>query len=199
VTASEPTESLSTFLHSVQPGEIRTARVAGFTSREVIVDLDGADGPHHCAGRIPRHELSRKPVEDPAAVVSIGQSVEAEVIAVDWRSEQVFLSARACEDPVLRAFLLGLHRGEVATGTVTGVHNFGVFVSLDGEPAGSETGFIRVPELSWSRIDRPADVVEVGRRVAGEVLDADTRRGQVAISVKALQEDPAHSLRRPGG
>jgi ribosomal protein S1 len=101
----------------------------------------------------------------------------------------------------LRAFLDGIRRGETLTGTVTGVHNFGVFVSLDSEPAdtwlgrtghtgNTSTRFIQVTELTWSRINHASDVVEIGQRVAGEVIDVDMRRGQVSVSLKALQEDP---------
>ena len=68
------------------------------------------------------------------------------------------------------------------------VRAFGVSVDLDGGPAG--IGFIRIPELSWSRIAHPADVVEVGQRITVVVLEVDLRREQVALSLKALQEDP---------
>ena len=64
----------------------------------------------------------------------------------------------------------------------------GVLVDLDGGPAG--TGLIRLPELSWSRIAHPSEVVEVGQRITVAVLDVDLRREQVALSLKALQEDP---------
>lgn len=65
-----------------------------------------------------------------------------------------------------------------------------MFVILDGEPASQCTGFIRGPELSWRRIDHPADAVTAGQRVVGEIIDVDTRRGQVQLSLKALQADP---------
>lgn len=195
MTEPELAETLRTFLNSVQPGEARVATVAGFDGREVIVDLEGAGSLHRAAGRIPRHELSWRRAEDPAEIVGVGQAIEVEVIGVDWRREYVLLSAKACEDRALRAFLVGIRRGEILTGTVAGVHNFGVFVNLDGEPADNctgydGTGFIRVPELSWTHIDHASDVVEVGQRVTVEVLNADTRQGQVAVSLKALQENP---------
>jgi small subunit ribosomal protein S1 len=191
----EPIETLHAFLKSVYPGTARTATVAGFEGHEVVVDLEGETGPHHAAGRIVRHEVSWRRAEDPAEIVTMGQRIEVEVIGVDWRRELVLLSAKACEDQALRAFLVGIRRGEILTGTVADVRNFGVFVNLDGEPADNitgynGTGFIRVPELSWSHIDHASDVVEVGQRVTVEVLNADTRQGQVAVSLKALQEDP---------
>ncbi|WP_258049840.1 S1 RNA-binding domain-containing protein [Streptomyces finlayi] len=70
------------------------------------------------------------------------------------------------------------------------MHNFGVFVHLDGEPDGLCTGFIRVPDLTWSRIDHPSEAVKAGQRITAEVIVAETRSGQVTLSLKALQEDP---------
>ncbi|MFF8787621.1 S1 RNA-binding domain-containing protein [Streptomyces sp. NPDC015125] len=78
----------------------------------------------------------------------------------------------------------------MVTGTVAEVHTFGIFVHIDGEPEGLRTGFIRVPDLTWSRIDHPSDAVEAGQRITAEVSVAETRSGQVAVSLKALQEDP---------
>lgn len=138
--------------------------MTGFEGPEVVVDLEGATGTHPFAGRIVRDELSWRRAEDPAEIVKVGQRIEVEVIGVDWRRERVLLSAKACQDQALRAFLVGIQPGDVLTGTVADVRNFGVFVNLDGEPADNctelnGTGFIWVPELSWSHIDHPSDVV----------------------------------------
>lgn len=186
---------MEVLLDSVRPGEVRTGTVAGFDGGDVILDLDGAPEPYRAAGLVPGYELSWRRAEDPADIVAPGQTVEAEVICVDRRRGQVVLSARACEDRTLRDFLLAHRPGEIVTGTVAEVHTFGVFVNLDGEPARTLTGypgigFIRVPEVSWLHIDDVADVVRVGQRVTAEVLSADTRQGQVAVSLKALQDDP---------
>lgn len=190
MTETEPAEDLAAFLQRVRPGEVRITTVAGLDGGDLIVDLDGAGGRHRAAGRIPQHERSWRHIEDPAEAVEPGQPIEAEVIGVDWRRQHVLLSARACEDRELRAFLADVRRGEIVSGTVAEVRNFGVFVALDGEPAGSHAGFVRVPELSWTRFDKVSDIVEAGRRVTVEVLHVDTRRGQVSVSLKALQEDP---------
>ncbi|MFD4539885.1 S1 RNA-binding domain-containing protein [Streptomyces bauhiniae] len=63
-------------------------------------------------------------------------------------------------------------------------------MKLVAEPDGLCTGFVRGPELSWLRIDHPTDAVTAGQRIVGEIIDVDTRRGQVQLSLKALQEDP---------
>lgn len=82
-------------------------------------------------------------------------------------------------------------RGTVVRGTVSEIHNFGVFVRLREDPADLPcTGFIRIPELAWEHFDDAADVVHVGQQISAEVLDFDPTRGQVQLSLKALQEDP---------
>ncbi|MFH8371172.1 S1 RNA-binding domain-containing protein [Streptomyces sp. NPDC018031] len=183
-------EALKNFLNTLRVGEVRTGRITSVEGREVLVELDGFSGPGKAVGRIPRGDLTRKAIDHPSEAVSNGQRLTFEVIAVDLKQECVWASAAACEDPALRAFLLGLRCGATHRGQVRSVHNFGVFVNLEGEPAGLCTGFIRGPELSWLRIDHPADAVTAGQPVVGEIIDVDTRRGQAQLSLKALQEDP---------
>ncbi|MFI6148970.1 S1 RNA-binding domain-containing protein [Streptomyces sp. NPDC051109] len=190
MTESKSTDALKNFLNTLRAGEARTGRVMSVEDREALVELDGFSGPGKALGRIPRGDLTRKAIGHPSEAVSIGQRLTFEVIGVDWQQEHVWASASACEDPALRAFLLGLQLCTTHQGRVQSVHNFGVFVNLDGEPADQCTGFIRGPELSWRRIDHPADAVTAGQRVVGEIIDVDTRRGQVQLSLKALHENP---------
>ncbi|WP_371623999.1 S1 RNA-binding domain-containing protein [Streptomyces sp. NBC_01116] len=191
VTEPLSNEALRDFLNTVRAGEVRTGRVVRVDDREALVELDGFSGPGQALGRIPSGDLTRKAVGHPSEAVSIGQRLTFEVTAVDGEQQYVWASASACEDPALRAFLLGLRRGATHRGRVQSVHGFGVFVNLDGEPDHEgTTGFIRGPELSWRRVDHPADAVTVGQQVIGEIIGVDTRRGQVQLSLKALQEDP---------
>jgi small subunit ribosomal protein S1 len=138
---------------------------------------------HRAVGLIPGHELSWRRAENPVEIVHPGQAIKAEVTGVDWRHERVLLSAKAGEDQALRDLLVSIRPGQILTGTVAEIRDFGVFVNLDGEPVAnctgySGTGFIRIPELSWSYFDHASDIVEVGQRVTVGALDADTRRGQ---------------------
>jgi small subunit ribosomal protein S1 len=105
------------------------------------------------------------------------------VLRARWRTEQT---------PSDRnwAFLKTLRRGQIVTGTVTEIADFGVtFVDIGGF-----TAMINVPELSWRRIGHPSDVVAVGQEVSAEVLDVDMVRERVPLSLKALQDDPMARL-----
>src|SRR5699024_10144876 len=78
-----------------------------------------------------------------------------------------------------------LQKGQVRTGTVSSIVNFGAFVDLGGVD-----GLVHVSELSWKHIDHPSEVVQVGDEVTVEVLDVDMDRERVSLSLKATQEDP---------
>lgn len=187
---SEPESDprLQSLLNKLQPGPVRRVTVTGFDGSDALVKLGDPTSGDIEAGRISRGEASMRRIDHPSEAFEVGQELDAEEIG-RWRGE-LHLSARAFENPELRAFLLALQPGTIVSGTVSQVHNFGVFVHLDGEPDGLCTGFIRVPELTWSWISHPSEVVETGQRITAEVLIAETRQGQVAISLKALQENP---------
>jgi small subunit ribosomal protein S1 len=186
---SAPAPRLQSLINQLLPGAVRTVKVVGFDETDVLVQLVDAEGEKAEIGRIPRHEASMRRMEHPSELFEVGQEIKAEEIG-RWREGQLHLSARACENPALRSFLLAFERGQVVTGTVSEVHNFGVFVHVDGEPEGLCTGFIRVPDLTWGWISHPGEVVEAGQRISAEVIIAETRSGQVTLSLKALQEDP---------
>ncbi|MGP3769732.1 S1 RNA-binding domain-containing protein [Streptomyces sp. SDT5-1] len=167
-------------------GPVRRVLVLGFDGGDVLVRLADTEGSAAGAelGRIPRHEVAMRRVENPPQVFDVGQEIDAEEIG-RWRNGQLLLSARACEIPALRSFLLALERGQVVEGTVAAVHDFGVFVHVDGEPDGLCTGFIRVPDLAPGWIEHPREVVEAGRRVTAEVIITEPRSGQVTLSLEA--------------
>ncbi|WP_234363519.1 S1 RNA-binding domain-containing protein [Streptomyces sp. TN58] len=84
------------------------------------------------------------------------------------------------------AFLKTLRRGQIITGTVTVIADFGVtFVDIGGF-----TAMINIPELSWRRFDHPSEIVSVGQEISAEILDVDLVRERVPLSLKALQRDP---------
>ena len=84
-----------------------------------------------------------------------------------------------------------LQKGQVRSGVVSSIVNFGAFVDLGGVD-----GLVHVSELSWKHIDHPSEVVEVGQEVTVEVLDVDMDRERVSLSLKATQEDPWQQFAR---
>src|SRR5450631_72446 len=119
----------------------------------------------------------------------VGKELEAKIIELDKNRNNVVLSRRAwleqTQSEVRTTFLKELQKGQVRSGVVSSIVNFGAFVDLGGVD-----GLVHVSELSWKHIDHPSEVVEVGQEVTVEVLDVDMDRERVSLSLKATQEDP---------
>ena len=125
----------------------------------------------------------------------VGRELEAKIIELDKNRNNVVLSRRAyleqTQSEVRTNFLQTLQKGQVRTGVVSSIVNFGAFVDLGGVD-----GLVHVSELSWKHIDHPSEVVEVGTEVTVEVLDVDFDRERVSLSLKATQEDPWQAFAR---
>ena len=125
----------------------------------------------------------------------IGRELEAKIIELDKNRNNVVLSRRAwleqTQYEVRTNFLNTLQKGQVRSGVVSSIVNFGAFVDLGGVD-----GLVHVSELSWKHIDHPSEVVEVGDEVTVEVLDVDMNRERVSLSLKATQEDPWQAFAR---
>ena len=119
----------------------------------------------------------------------LGTEVEAKILELDKNRNNVVLSRRALleqsQSENRSTFLNDLVKGQVRTGVVSSIVNFGAFIDLGGVD-----GLVHVSELSWKHIEHASEVVEVGQEVTVEVLEVDQERERVSLSLKATQEDP---------
>lgn len=119
----------------------------------------------------------------------IGQDIEAKIIELDKNRNNVVLSRRIwleqTQSKVRSNFLNQLKKGQIRSGTISSIVNFGAFVDLGGVD-----GLVHVSELSWKHIEHPSEVVNIGMKVTVEVLEIDQERERVSLSLKATKEDP---------
>jgi small subunit ribosomal protein S1 len=78
-----------------------------------------------------------------------------------------------------------LQVGDVRTGRVTSLADFGAFVNIDGAD-----GLVHMSEISWERIQSPNDVLKVGQEVDVEVISIDRDRKRIGLSIRRLQDNP---------
>ena len=125
----------------------------------------------------------------------VGRLLECRIIELDKNRNNVVLSRRKfleeSQAEQRQGFLTSLEKGEIRTGTVSSIVNFGAFVDLGGVD-----GLVHVSELSWKHVDHPSEVVDVSEEVRVEVLDVDLERERVSLSLKATQEDPWRQFAR---
>ena len=166
--------------------EVVTGTVIEVVKGGLIVDIG-------LRGFLPASLVEMRRVRD--LTPYIGQQVECRIIELDKNRNNVVLSRRAFLEQSQSAsrttFLNQLQKGQVRSGVISSIVNFGAFVDLGGVD-----GLVHVSELSWKHIDHPSEVGEVGDEVTVEVLEVDFERERVSLSLKATQEDPWQAFAR---
>lgn len=118
-----------------------------------------------------------------------GQTLECKVLEINRTRSNVVLSRRAIlEDERKEAreqVLDRLQKGMEVEGQISNIVEFGAFVDLDGID-----GLIHISELSWSHVNHPSELLEVGQTVRVKVLEVDRDRQRVSLGLKQTQEDP---------
>lgn len=117
----------------------------------------------------------------------LGRDIRAKVIECNEERGRVVFSERAAlaESGQRNQIFEALKTGQHVQGTITNITEFGVFVDLGGVE-----GLIHISELSWGRVQQPADIVAIGQAVQALVLNVDRLHSRVALSMKRLQPNP---------
>ena len=123
----------------------------------------------------------------------VGKPIMLKVIEVNRERNRLIFSQRAAAKEwrtKRRGRLLGeLEPGQIRTGRLSQITEFGLFVNLGGID-----GLVHVSELSWGRIENPAEIYTVGQKVKVQVLNVDVERQRIGLSIKALLDDPWDSV-----
>jgi small subunit ribosomal protein S1 len=119
----------------------------------------------------------------------IGQEIDVVVIEVDRERRRLILSERQAStetrESVKERVIDELKEGEVRTGRVTSLADFGVFVNINGAD-----GLVHLSEISWDRITHPSEVLKVGQEVQVKVISIDREKKRIGLSIRQLQADP---------
>jgi small subunit ribosomal protein S1 len=119
----------------------------------------------------------------------LGQTLRCKVIELNRSRNNVVLSRRAVLEEerkeMRQAILDRLSPGDVVTGTISNIVDFGAFVDLEGID-----GLIHISELSWSHVNHPSELLDIGQEVQVKVLDIDRERQRISLGLKQTQSDP---------
>ncbi len=167
------------------------SQIAGYNKGGVIVQIGSLRGfvPGSQLDRSRINNLDDRPRDDNRWADLLGTTLQLKVIEVDQSRNRLILSERAAmrewRKDQREKLLQELEEGEIRSGRVTNIADFGAFVDIGGID-----GLVHLSELSWKRVDHPQDVVQVGQELQVYVLGVDRERQRVALSLKKLQPDP---------
>ena len=132
-------------------------------------------------------ELSWKHIDHPSEVVEVGDQVEVEVLDVDLDRERVSLSLKATQEDPWQKFAREHAVDENVDGEVTKLVPFGAFVKV----ADGIEGLVHISELAERHVEVPEAVVNVGDQIEVKVIDIDTVRRRISLSLKQAQAPTA--------
>ena len=119
----------------------------------------------------------------------VGEEIDVCVIEVDRERRRLILSERAASsetrESIKEKVIEDLNVGEVRSGRVTSLADFGAFVNISGAD-----GLVHLSELSWDRIQHPSEVLKVGQEVDVKIISVDEEKKRIGLSIRQLLDDP---------
>ncbi len=177
--AAKKAEMQKELFEKIKVGDVIEGTVKNVTDFGAFIDLGGADGLLHIS------EMSWGRVESPKKVFKVGDVVK--VFIKDIKDTKIALSMKFEEENPWRDAETRFAVGNVVTGKVARMTDFGAFVEL----AGGVDALLHVSQISKEHIEKPADVLSVGQEVEAKIVDFIEAEKKISLSIKALTEATA--------
>jgi len=163
--------------------------IEGFVKRRtkggLIVDIYGVES------FLPGSQIDVKPIRD--FDIFVGKKMEVKVVKINYSNDNVVVSHKVLIEKDLEQqkaeILENLEKGQVLEGVIKNMTNFGVFIDLGGVD-----GLLHITDISWGRINDPAEVLNLDEKVNVVVLDFDDDKKRISLGMKQLTEHPWDKL-----
>ncbi len=170
-------------LKSIKPGDVYKGRVSNLCDFGAFVDLGGVDGLIHVS------ELSWNRVDHPHDLLKSGQEVTVYVMDVDLHRKRVALSLKRMQPDPWSGVEERYHVGQLVTGTVTNVVDFGAFVQIEN---GLE-GLVHISELAEGNFLHPRNVVQEQEVITARILHIDSVAHRLGLSLRRVYDHPLNA------
>ena len=174
-------EARTELISVLKEGQVLEGVVKNITDYGAFVDLGGIDGLLHVT------DIAWRRVGHPSEALSIGQTVNVQVIKVNPETQRISLGMKQLEADPWEGVEVKYPVGVKFTGRVTNITDYGAFVEL--EP-GVE-GLVHVSEMSWTKKNvHPGKIVSTSQEVEVMVLDVDPKKRRISLGLKQCMENP---------
>lgn len=164
-----------------QTGDPLQGRVLSVIKGGLTVDIGGV------TAFLPGSQIDIKPVHNLNQMV--GQTLELKIIKMNSGRGNIVLSRRVLLEHKQGAkkeeTLASLAEGQVVSGVVKNITEYGAFVDLGGID-----GLLHITDMSWGRINHPSDLLAIGDKVEVKVLKYDREKQKVSLGIKQKTQDP---------
>ena len=174
-------EARAELIDGIKEGAVLDGVVKNITDYGAFIDLGGVDGLLHVT------DISWKRINHPAEVLTVGQNVKVQVIRFNEDNQRISLGMKQLENDPWQAVADKYKVGEVYTGKVTNITDYGAFVELED---GIE-GLVHVSEMSWTRKNvHPGKIVSTSEEVKVKILEVDPEKRRISLGIKQCMANP---------
>ncbi|MBR5621587.1 MAG: 30S ribosomal protein S1 [Opitutales bacterium] len=169
--------------HNYPVGARVHGKVRNLTTFGAFVELEeGIDGMVHVSDMSwTRH------INHPGEMLKKGDEVEAIVLDVDADQQRIALGIKQTQDDPWDDIDRKFHIGDIVSGKVSKIANFGAFIELADEI----DGLVHISQISEERVEKIKDVLKLGQDVSARVIKIDKDERRIGLSIKAANYDPA--------
>ncbi len=125
----------------------------------------------------------------------IGRDIRAEVLKIDEQRRNIVISRRKLieteREQAKKRLLSTLKEGQVVTGEVKNIADFGAFIDLGGID-----GLLHITDMSWGRINHPSEMLRIGQRLEVKVLNIDLEKEKIALGLKQKEASPWEEIEK---
>jgi len=171
----------SDLLETIKEGSVVQGLVKNITDYGAFIDLGGVDGLLHVT------DISWKRVNHPSEVLSVGQTVDVQVIRYNAENGRISLGMKQLESDPWEGVISKYPVGAKFKGRITNITDYGAFVELEN---GIE-GLVHVSEMSWTKKNvHPGKIVSTSQEIEVKVLEVDMEKRRISLGIKQCQENP---------
>jgi small subunit ribosomal protein S1 len=174
-------------------GGIVQGQVIGYNKGGLLVQFNRIRGFVPASQVAQLHGRTAAEERQQALQRMVGQTIPLKVIEVDRERNRLVLSERSATQEWRKAqkhrLLTELQPGDILSGRVNQLTNFGAFIDLGGAD-----GLAHISELSWQRVNHPREVLTPGQEVKVMVVEIDAERERIGLSLRRLQANPWETI-----
>ncbi|MBA2628909.1 MAG: 30S ribosomal protein S1 [Rickettsiaceae bacterium] len=174
-------EAREVMLANIKEGDVLDGVVKNITDYGAFVDLGSVDGLLHVT------DISWSRINHPSEVLSFGQDVKVMVIKFNEDTKRISLGMKQLDANPWENITEEFPIGKVMSGKITNIADYGVFIELKD---GIE-GLVHSSEIAWGKSSQnPKKLLNIGQEVEFVILDVDTERHRISLSIKKCQNNP---------
>ena len=171
----EKAKKIAEIWETLNVGDVVEGKVMRFTDYGAFVDIGGIDGLLHIS------EISWGKIKHPQEVLTIGQTVQVKILSMNAEKGKISLGMKQNNPEPWSVIGEKYAEGQIIDGKVVQIKDYGAFVELSP----GLDGLVHISEIAHKRVNKITDELSIGQTVKAKILEIDTERRRISLSIKA--------------